>query len=145
VPGAGAALCRHLEAHETLSDLFLSCNRFPAMDAPDDAPVLAAGAVMRLLCHAGAALRKLALCCSHFGDDGMRGVARALAHPGCTPLTHLDVTFNSLSNDFLLDELLPAVTACASMRVLVVDEHELEDSEEAEAAITQFNAARAQP
>ncbi len=70
---------------------------------------------------------------------------RALAHPGCTPLTHLDVTFNSLSNDFLLDELLPAATACASMRVLVVDEHELEDSEEAEAAITQFNAARAQP
>jgi hypothetical protein len=92
VPGAGAALCRRLEAHSTLTDLCLACNPFPAMDAPDDAPVLAAGAVMRLLCHAGAALRKLALCCSHFGDDGFRGVARARAswlHAAHAPGRHV--------------------------------------------------------
>lgn len=123
-PAAGGAVVGALAGHPTLAAVALWGSRLgPAAPAPGlSARRRAAGAALASLLlpqpqqPAGGALASLDVSCCSLGDDGLRAVARALR--GCAGLAALHVDDNAVSAAFALRELLPAVAANSSLRLL---------------------------
>jgi hypothetical protein len=104
-----------LTGHASLRTLAIA-DEVWGMPSPEDE--LHAGALLGALIAANApALTALDLSHSHLCDDGLRPLFEAL--PRNSHLRSLDCSYNSFSNAFAADVLLPAVRANSSLRTLI--------------------------
>jgi hypothetical protein len=80
----------------------------------------AAGSLTVLLAVNAPGLKELSVSDCDLDDSGLRPIVQALQ--GCTHLRSFDCSHNGVTRAFARDELLPAVTANASLRTLKADD-----------------------
>jgi hypothetical protein len=139
---AALLLLRALTAHRSLRTLNLNYNSIQ----PGDQQAPALGAALGALVTANtSALHDLRLSCVALNDTGLLALGLLLdALPLNTHLRTLDLDYNSCTEDFARNRLLPAVRANTSLRHLsVLDEHDNEFLREAAALVAVRNAAAA--
>ncbi len=106
---AAASVLAALQAHPSLTELFTL-----SVVPPEHAA--AAGAALGALVSSLSPLQDLDIRGCYLGDAGLGPVMDALPHSRC--LLKLDCSYNLMSEAFARERLLPAVRACASLRVL---------------------------